>query len=215
MTFAALAVLTVASAAPAQQRDRDRRAERTDRGERSAREQEQSPQSPARPAPQQGYSDRYAILEKNNIFVRDRSRPTTRSSSPTTSPQTRRSPEESLVVRGIAMEELGYRAYIEDLNNGTTLRVSPGEPLGRGYVTAIALDAIQFDYGGKQTWVEIGSDLTGKESTAAMFSSADGSAAATTRPATLPANVDLNDPSLTVEQRMRLRVQLQRQQREQ
>jgi hypothetical protein len=163
----------------------------------------------------QGYTDRYAILERNNIFVRDRSRPAARPSASTATQPVRRSLEQSLVVRGIAMEELGYRAYVENLNTGATLRISPGEPLGRGHVTAVALDAIQYALDDKQTWIEIGSDLTGRPSaTTAPSSPLFTSASPKTSPATLPANVDMNDPSLTVEQRMRLRrLHLREQQR--
>jgi hypothetical protein len=103
------------------------------------------------------------------------------------------------------MEEYGYRAYVEDLNTGSTLRLSPGDTLGQGKVTAVALDAIAYEHDGKKTWIEIGSDLTGKMSAVSAYAS---SASATTSPTTLPANVNLNDPSLTTEQRMRLRKQL-------
>ena len=225
ITFAAAAALGIVSALPAQERDREsRRSERSERrseqrdGNGASQPVEASPTSssfsasssssttrPSTPS----YSERYAILERNNIFVKDRSRLATRptTSSPSAQP-TRRSPEESLVIRGIAMEEFGYRAYVEDLNNSSTLRVSPGDPLGRGRVVAVALDAIQYEQDGKQSWIDIGSDQAGKQSAA---ESAYSSASATTSPTSLPANVDLNDPSLTVEQRMRLRVQLQQQ----
>ncbi|MDQ3441769.1 MAG: hypothetical protein M3478_15615, partial [Planctomycetota bacterium] len=155
ISFAALAVLGIAAIAPAQERGRDRRERDRD---------SQSSYVTTQPAPA-GYNERYAILEQRNVFVRDRSRPTSRpvSSSASTQP-TRRSAEESLVVRGIAMEELGYRAYVEDLNTGITLRLSPGDVLGRGHVAAVALDAISYEHGGKKTWIDIGSDLTGKTS---------------------------------------------------
>ena len=195
IAFTALTALGIASAVPAQQ---------SDRGDREQR----SPSQTSAGSSTQGYSDRYGILEKNNIFVRDRSRAAPRTNPSSTTQPLRRSLEESLVLRGIAMEELGYRAYVEDLNNGTTLRVSPGDPLGRGHVTSIALDAIRHEQDGKQRWIDIGSDLTGKQS---GTSSPYAAATATTSPTTLPANIDLNDPNLTTEQRMRLRVQLQNQ----
>jgi hypothetical protein len=195
--FAVLAALAVASAElPAQDRER-----RRNRDEQSSQDQQPS----TRPAAA-GYSERYAVLEQRNVFVKDRSRPTTRNTSSASTQPARRSAEESLVVRGIAMEDVGYRAYVEDLNTGSTLRLSPGDSLGRGHVAAVELDAIAYEHDGKHTWIEIGSDLTGK------FSGASSSAAAaSSSPTTLPANVDINDPSLTVEQRMRLRVQLRQQ----
>ncbi len=201
ITFATLAALGLASAdLPAQERDR----------RRSSRDDLSTPtQLPSTQPAAAGYAEWYAILEQRNLFVKDRSRPTTRQTSSASTQPARRSVEQSLVVRGIAMEDIGYRAYVEDLNTGSTLRLSPGEPLGRGQVSAIALDAIAYERDGKQTWIEIGNDLTGK------FSTASGSASATLSPTSLPANVDLNDPSLTVEQRMRLRVQLRQQEHRQ
>ncbi|MGB7158163.1 MAG: hypothetical protein WBD40_08865, partial [Tepidisphaeraceae bacterium] len=149
------------------------------------------------------YGDRYAVLEQRNVFVRDRSRPTSRNSSPGTTQPSRRSAEESLIVRGIAMEDGGFRAYVEDLNNSTTLRVAPGDSLARGHVVLIALDAIAYEHDGKQSWIEIGSDLTGRMMETPSYGSSG--AASTTGPTSLPANLDPNDPSLTVEQRMRIR----------
>ena len=208
ITLATLAALGFGAIAPAQDRSRDRRDRDRDRDGSS------SSYATTQPAPS-GYNERYAILEQRNVFVRDRSRPTSRpvSSGSSSTQPTRRSIEESLVVRGIAMEEYGYRAYVEDLNTGNTLRLSPGDALGRGHVSAVALDAIAYEHEGTKTWIDIGSDLTGKTSIVAAASPY--AAAATTSPATLPANVNLNDPNLTVEQRMRLRVQLQNQQRAQ
>ena len=80
----------------------------------------------------------------------------------------------------------------------------------RGQPPAIALDAIAYEHDGKKTWIEIGSDLTGKFAAASTpaYGGSTASASATTGPTSLPANVDLNDPSLSAEQRMRLRRQL-------
>ena len=207
ITLASLAALIASSVAPAQdRRDRSRDRDRNGQGESSY--------ATTQPGPA-GYNERYGIVELHNVFVRDRSRPTSRpvSSSSSTTQPAKRSLEESLVVRGIAMEEYGYRAYVEDLNTGSTLRLSPGDTLGHGRVTAVALDAIAYEHDGRKTWIDIGSDLTGKISLAASSSYA--SSSATTSPTTLPANVNLNDPSLSVEQRMRLRKQLLDQQRAQ
>jgi len=201
ITLASLAALIASSVAPAQDR-RDRSRDR----DRDRNGQGESSYATTQPGPA-GYNERYGIVELHNVFVRDRSRPTSRpvSSSSSTTQPAKRSLEESLVVRGIAMEEYGYRAYVEDLNTGSTLRLSPGDTLGQGHVTAVALDAIAYEHDGKKTWIEIGSDLTGKTSSAV---SPYGSASATTGPTTLPANVNLNDPNLSTAERMRLRRQL-------
>ena len=191
------AALIMASVATAQDR-RERSRDRNGQSEPSS--------ATTQPGPA-GYNERYAIVELHNVFVRDRSRPTSRpvSSSSSSTQPAKRSLEESLVVRGIAMEEYGYRAYVEDLNTGGTLRLSPGDTLGQGHVTAVALDAIAYEHDGKKTWIEIGSDLTGKMSSAPSPSFASSS---TTSPTTLPANVNLNDPNLSTAERMRLRRQL-------
>ena len=209
MTLAALLALAVTPVLTAQERDRSSdRSDRRDRYRDRDRSREAQTQSAEAvmlaPAPP-GYTDKYAVLELRNVFLKDRSRPTSRPSSSSTTQPTHRSPEESLAVRGIAIEDDGFRAYVEDLNNNAMLKVSPGDTLARGHVTAIELDAIAYEHDGKQTWVNIGNDLTGK--LAPVATSAYGSSA-TTSPTTLPANIDLNDPSLTAEQRMRLRRQL-------
>jgi hypothetical protein len=202
----ALLALAATSVLTAQERDRERdRRERSRERDRSRDVATQSAESVMlAPAPP-GYTDKYAVLELRNVFLKDRSRPaTSRPSSSSTQPS-HRSPEEMLAVRGIAIEDNGFRAYVEDLNNNAMLKVSPGETLARGRVTAIELDAIAYEHDGKQTWVNIGNDLTGK--TAPGATPTYGSSA-TTSPTTLPANIDLNDPNLTAEQRMRLRRQL-------
>lgn len=186
---------------------RESRSSRDTSRDSSRDRREESPAS-LTTAPQ-GYTDRYAVLESRNVFLRDRSRPATSrpsNSSNSSSPTTRRSAEESLVLRGIAMEYDGFRAYVEDLNTGNTLRVSPGESLAHGQVTSVAIDAIEYAHDGKYLWVEVGRDFTGKMAAAPTPSYA--SSGSSTSPTSLPANVNLDDPSLTPEQRMRLRRQL-------
>ena len=229
--IAALLALAATTVLPAQERSSDRssssersserssdRSERSDRRDRyrdrnrDSQQQQQSAEAVMlAPAPP-GYTDKYAVLELRNVFLKDRSRPTSRPSSSSTTQPSHRSPEESFAIRGIAIEDNGFRAYVEDLNNNAMLKVSPGDKLARGHVTAIELDAIAYEHDGKESWVNIGNDLTGK--TAPGPTPTYGSTA-TSSPTTLPANIDLNDPNLTVEQRMKLRVQLQNQRRSQ
>ena len=87
-------------------------------------------------------------------------------------------------------------------------RVSPGDKLARGHVTLIATDALAYEHDGRQQWIEIGSDLTGKTAPSSSgygASLSSGGSTSTTGPTSLPANLDPNDPNLTVEQRMRIR----------
>jgi hypothetical protein len=187
--------------------ERERRSSRessSSRDRERSRETQQAAPTTMAPAPQ-GYGDRYGVLESRNVFLRDRSRPASRPSNSSSGPTTRRSVEETLVLRGIAVEDGGIRAYVEDTSAGNTLRLSPGDKLAHGLVAAIEIDAIAYEHDGKETWIEIGRDLTGKAAAAPTIESSSSASASAT---TLPANVDLNDPNLTAEQRMRLRRQL-------
>ena len=175
------------------------------------------------------YSDRYSILTQRNIFLKDRSRGSSRSGSnggsgSTTQASTQpahRSPEETLLLRGIVMEQGEVRAYFEDIANSRIVRVAMGEPIARGRITSIGLDAVEYETtgtgsgsavgaggaAGHRTFVAVGNDLTGKVSEYDMPSSSAAAAMATTSPV-MPSGIEglnPNDPNLTPEQRMKLR----------
>ena len=174
--------------------------------------------SPARPG-RQTYADRYSILTQRNVFLRDRTRGSSRSTTgPTTSTSStqpsRRSPEETLLLRGIVVEQGEVRAYFEDIANSTMVRVAEGDTIARGRIASIGLDAVEYEptkaAGAPRTFVVVGNDLTGKIS-ALDSGSADGAggdaAMATTGPV-MPSGVaglNPNDPNLTEEQKMKLR----------
>ena len=158
LSLAAALGLTLVTELRAQEREnressrsyRDSSSSSSSRSRESSRDRDRREESPVHltTAPK-GYTDRYAVIESRNFFLRDRSRPASRpSNSSSSSPTTRRSAEESLVLRGIAMEYDGFRAYVEDLNSGSTLRVSPGESLARGHVMTVAIDAIEYEHDG-------------------------------------------------------------------
>lgn len=112
------------------------------------------------------FTDRYGSIVENNIFLRDRGR----SSSPGPSGPTSRpapaplAPEQALMLTGIVLEDGEYRAYFENLTGGSPLRVTPGDPIARGTVADIALNAVAYrGEDGTIQWVEIGQDLTGAE----------------------------------------------------
>src|SRR5688572_25764016 len=68
------------------------------------------------------YSDRYTVLSERNIFLKDRTQPSTR---PTASPRPSPSdPERTNVLRGVVVEEDGYRAYVENNSIGTVSRLA-------------------------------------------------------------------------------------------
>lgn len=194
MIFITIALTCVAAAALAQQTT-------TATTRRSSREQ---------PTSQRNYVDRYGLLEQRNIFLRDRSKPTTqRSGGGSASTQPARRPEQMLVVTGIVLEDGGFRAYVEDTSATPPkiLRVSPGDNLGPGRVLEIQIDAIAYEQAGQHKWIDVGSDLTGQ----ALGTPTLTDAAATTAPADEALmKLDPNDPNLTVEQRMRIRSLQQR-----
>jgi len=192
----------------------------------TTQQQQQPPQSGHSSSSREHYSDRYAILGQRNIFLKDRSRGSRNGSngngsstqSSSTQP-TRRSPEETLLLRGIVIEQGEVRAYFEDIANSRMLRVAQGESIARGRITSIGLDAVDYETpaasgaggtgsgAGHRTFVAIGHDLTGKVSEYDLPSSSAAAAMATTSPV-MPSGIEglnPNDPNLTPEQRMKLR----------
>ncbi|MCC6239292.1 MAG: hypothetical protein IT448_03215 [Phycisphaerales bacterium] len=106
------------------------------------------------------FNQRYGVVIQDNIFLRQRGQrtvePTTRPAAPP------RTIEQSLMLTGVVFEDGQVRAYFENLSGGAPVRVSPGESIGKGVVTEIAIDAVAYlDSQGRSRWVEIGHDLTG------------------------------------------------------
>jgi len=150
------------------------------------------------------YADRYGVLEERNMFMRDRTQKSVPPSA-TTQPAAARSAEESLVLTGVALEEDGLRAYVEDTGKSTILKLAPGDVLGHGNVGEILIDAIAYDTSAGRTWVEVGDDLRGQASM--LLSNPTEDLAAATQPvvASDVANLNPNDPNLTIEQKMKLK----------
>jgi len=174
--------------------------------------------------------DRYDALVDHNIFLKERGRrdtgygPGGRNGSTTQSVQPIRTPEANFVLTGIVIEEGQYRAYVEDVSSGRVLRLAVGDPVARGHVVEIEIDAIGYEQGGQGTWVSVGCDLRGQAFNS--FGSprpyggggggayASGGSSTTTGPssggggvAVSPLPLDPNNPNLTTEERMRLRRQ--------
>jgi hypothetical protein len=177
------------------------------------------------------FIQQYGMLSEYNIFLRPPDRGP-RPERPTPPPQIPLEPEQTFVLTGVVFEEdLGmYRAYIEDVNRGTVLKLNVGDTVARGKVGEILLDAIYYDREGVQTWVDVGSYLTGapvgsisQARVNAAFnrsgwvgwgqgqqnpgSGQDGTRGGGTLAAP-PSSFNLNDPSLanlSIEERLRLR----------
>jgi hypothetical protein len=162
----------------------------------------------------QSYDDRYAVLTKQNIFLRDRSeRPPSRHNS-TTEPAPR-PPEEAFILRGVVIEDDGIRAYIEDARADKLLRLAPGDAVARGRITDVQIDGIDYELtagGGHPQFVAIGQDLSGQTVAAASGSSSSSASSSSSSTQSSSGSsssngINPNDPSLSVEQQMRLRRQ--------
>jgi hypothetical protein len=148
----------------------------------------------------ESYSDRYGALSEHNIFMKERPvKPATKPSAK--SATANKAPEESLVLRGIAYEREGFRAYIEDTANAKELKLSPGDAVGRGHITEVDIDSVSYERNGQETWIEVGSDFTGKQVVTVSETSEEG-------PTTGPVQtIDPNNPNLTLAEKMKLRRQ--------
>jgi hypothetical protein len=177
-----------------------------------------APEQPStRPAREQSYEERYLVLAQRNIFLRDRSRlvpPPPR--FPSTGPSTTESrrPEMSFVLTGLALQEGRHVAFLENLRTGATERVVQGTSIALGRIVRVEVDFLEYEADGRRTRVEIGRNLTGQ-----VASSYTGPVTLPSSPSTQPGagapsgagvaalspDMDINDPNLTPEQRLKLR----------
>jgi hypothetical protein len=154
-----------------------------------------APPPPARPAGDATASlESYRLLVTRNIFMRDRSRrvvsvPRTSYAAP---PQ--RSSEDYVVLTGVAVREPVHVAFFEDSQAGRTIPVCIGQVLGRGVLTAITMDGIQYQSGGVTRMIGIGENLRGV-TTAFYTPSAATQPAATTTPTTTPTTGPTTGPA--------------------
>ena len=133
--------------------------------------------------------DHYKVLSEHNIFTKNR-RPTTRPGRDTRADRPPPKPEVAFVLTGCTIEnDNKYVAYVENAQTGVTLKVSPGESIATGKVTAIGFDFLEYETGGPKTLVEIGHNFTGS-----VASLAEVIAAPTTGPTTGP--IDLSNLSM-------------------
>ncbi len=170
---------------------------------------QQSASPTTRPQQRLSYSDQYSSLEDHNIFLKDR-RTRRRDDRGSSTRPAQKTAEELLVVTGIVVEEGVYTAYVEDTDSHAVTKLSPGQKIARGTVGSCDIDAVEYIRDGKSNWIQIGQDFTGKNSYAFAAASSSGSytSASASEPTTIPAELkglNINDPNLTTEQRMRLR----------
>src|SRR5436309_1780817 len=105
---------------------------------------------------------RERLQQDHRPRVRREDRPSSTQPAPRTA-------EQNYVLTGVVMEGAEPRAYFEDLNRGTLVKVAPGDTLARGRITGIDIDAVAYDHGERGlTWVQVGRDLTGSVSVIAQ-----------------------------------------------
>ena len=140
--------------------------------------------------------DHYKVLSEHNIFTKSR-HPTTRPGRDPRSDRPPPKPEVAFILTGCVIEnDNKYAAFVENAQSGVTLKVSPGESIATGKVTAIGFDFLEYETGGQKTRVEIGQNFTGS-----VASLAEVIAAPTTGPTTGP--VDLSN--LSMEEKLKRR----------
>jgi hypothetical protein len=141
--------------------------------------------------------DHYKVLSEHNIFARNR-RPTSRPTQSSRPDRPPPKPETAFILTGCVIEnDNKYVALVENAQTGVTLKVSPGDSVATGKVTAIGFDFLEYETSGQKTKVEIGHNFTGSVASLADVIAAP----STTGPTTGP--VDLS--TLSIEERLKRR----------
>ncbi|HEV8291017.1 MAG TPA: hypothetical protein VGP94_03815 [Tepidisphaeraceae bacterium] len=142
--------------------------------------------------------DHYKVLSDHNIFTKNRRPPTSRPTRDGNSDRPPPKPEVAFILTGCSIQDDNkYAAFVENAQTGVTLKVSPGDPIATGKVTAIGFDFLEYETGGQKTKVEIGHNFTGSVASLAEVIAAP----STTGPTTGP--VDLSN--LSIEERLKRR----------
>jgi len=137
------------------------------------------PPSAAPSAPPARQWEGFKILSERNMFLRNRSRPPSMRRTPTVFVAAS-SNAGRVVLTGIVQQEDDYIAFFENTLTGKTTQVQVDDPLGKGYVTAITIDAVEYTCGDEATVIAIGCDLTGTAAALSRPTTAAASAPAAT-----------------------------------
>jgi len=104
----------------------------------------------------------YRVLSERNMFMRNRARPwsgrLTSRVSVATAPGTS---DDRFVLTGIIQQGEDYVAFFEDPRAGKTTSLRLGDLIGRGQLTSITLDAVEYAYDGSTTKIAVGRNLAG------------------------------------------------------
>jgi hypothetical protein len=114
--------------------------------------------------------EEYTVIVEKNIFSRNRWQQTERATTQArTSPARARTPESFFVLRGIARDDEGFIAFIEDTRAYKMSRIRVGEPVTEGKVKDMSLDHVDFELNGEARRIEIGMDLGGSAPQATTY----------------------------------------------
>ncbi len=106
--------------------------------------------------------DKSRLLVERNIFRRDRRPRVARPVATTrTVVRTPYDTDHNLVLTGIARRDGGYVAFFENTQTGATTRAATSRPVGKGEISAITLDGIEYKRDGSVTTIKVGHSLSG------------------------------------------------------
>lgn len=162
----------------------------------------------SQPSRRESFSERYGVISERNIFLRDRSRRSFGRGDPSSRPPSPppRQAEQMYVLTGVVLEEGEFRAYFENVENNSVLKLRVGDSIARGVVSQIEIDAIEYEQAGQLTWIDVGRNLVGAQVSPTSISgssSGEPSSGSTTQPSSPLPNP--NDPNLSIEEKMKLR----------
>lgn len=123
-------------------------------------------------------SSKYNVLMYRSIFSRERSRgggdgssgwggqpaTTTSASLASTNPSSSSQstgPESALSLKGVALQDGEFVAFIEDASASRTLLLKQGDSIARGRVKLITLDGLDYDASGRVLHIDVGQNLEG------------------------------------------------------
>lgn len=107
-------------------------------------------------------AEKYRLLSERNIFLRYRRRPQKKVVAPAPrKPAPPPDPDRYIKLTGTAVRGGDRVAFLEDSRSDRTLQVRVGEAVGKGKITAVTLDGIQYQRDGRAGEIEIGRTLSG------------------------------------------------------